>query len=444
MADATARERDWIVAIPEFGSLGKAWLGLLALLILAGAAAWAYQLTAGLAATGMRNVFTWGLYIMMFVLFVGLSAGGMIVSSAPKFFHSDRYENLSRLGVLLSLACIVVAGLLIVPDIGRPERLYQFVTSPNLRSPMVWDFGIIVLYGLFNVWYLWLLTRRDLAAAGSRLALGVEDTREGRERDRRLAFWSAAVALPAAVMLHSVTGWIFATQVGRGDWFSPLVAPVFIAKALVSGLGLLLVTAVLADRFTGFELDESLVPGLGKLLGVFLAFHVVYLLGAERLPHAWAEHFGFWAITSGFLLGDTVFFWIWTVVGGLVPLALLVTPSLRRRTRVVFAAAALAVFGVVFEGVRLIFVGYDQVNVDAPPGVSVGEPAGGLAGDIWATSGAYTPTLVEVIVTLGIVAIGALILTLGLRYLPIQSGSQLPSAGRAAPDGGTETEEGSP
>jgi molybdopterin-containing oxidoreductase family membrane subunit len=335
----------------------------------------------------------------------------------------------------VSLACITVAGLLILPDIGRPERLYQFFTSPDFRSPMVWDFGIVMLYGLLNVWYLWLLTRRDLAARGSRLALGVEDTEAGRERDRTFMFWTAAVALPTAVALHSVTGWIFATQIGRGDWFSPLVAPVFIAKALVSGLGLLLVVSVLADRLTNFEVDREELTSLGKILGIFLAFHVVYLLAAERLPHAWAEHFEFWAITSSFLIGDTTFFWLWTVVGGAVPLAMLAVPQLRKRVSVIFTASALAVFGTLFEGVRLVFTGYEVANIDLPPGISVGGTYSGISTDIWATAGAYTPTLVEVAVTLGIVAFGAFIVTLGLKYVPIQ---RVDAQASYVTDGGSE------
>ncbi|AFK19900.1 molybdopterin oxidoreductase [Haloferax mediterranei ATCC 33500] len=407
-------------AIPAFGSTGKLWLGLLSVLVVAGVAAWMYQLTTGLVATGMRNVFSWGLYIMMFVLFVGLSAGGLIISSAPKFFHSHRYEGFARLGVLVSLACITVAGLLILPDIGRPERIYQFFTSPDFRSPMVWDFAIVILYGVLNLWYLWLLTRRDLAARGSKLAFGVSDTEAGRKRDRKLMFWTAAIALPTAVALHSVTGWIFATQIGRGDWFSPLVAPVFIAKALVSGLGLLLVVSILADRFTKFSVNREELTSLGKVLGIFLAFHVVYLLAAERLPHAWADHFEFWAITSGFLVGESAYFWLWTVVGGAIPLALLSVPSLRKRVSVIFTAGLLAVFGTMFEGIRLVFTGYDVANIDAAPGISVGAGYNGVTTDIWATAGTYTPTLVEVTITLGIVALGAIIVTLGLRYIPME------------------------
>ncbi|WP_434522828.1 NrfD/PsrC family molybdoenzyme membrane anchor subunit [Halorubrum sp. AS12] len=421
--------------LSSFGTVSKVWLGLLGVLLMAGLGAWAYQLQQGLAVTGMRNVFSWGLYIMLFVMFVGLSAGGLIISSAPKFFHSDRYEEFARLGVLVSLACIIVAGLLILPDIGRPGRLYQFFTSPDFRSPMVWDFGIVVLYGVLNLWYLWLLTRRDLAARGSRFAFGTEDTQAGRDRDRKLLFWTAAVALPTAIMLHSVTGWIFATQVGRGDWFSPLVAPVFIAKALVSGLGLLLVVSILADRYTAFDADRDELASLGKVLGVFLAFHVVYLLAAERLPHAWADHFGFWAITSEFLIGDSIYFWLWTGLGGALPLVLLMIPTLRKRLSVILAAGALAVAGTLFEGIRLVFTGYENVNIDAAPGISLGGEYAGVATDIWATSGTYTPTLVEVVVTAGIIAVGALVVTVGLRYLPLQQ----PTTQEAyAADGGTE------
>ena len=434
MTDQSATGR---IAISEFRRPGKAWIGLLCVLMVSGFAAWGYQLMNGLAVTGMRNVFSWGLYIMMFVLFVGLSAGGLIISSAPKFFHSHRYEGFARLGVLVSLACITVAGLLILPDIGRPERLYQFFTTPDFRSPMVWDFGIVLLYGGLNLWYLWLLTRRDLAARGSKLALGTEDTEAGRERDRTIMFWTAALALPTAVALHSVTGWIFATQIGRGSWFSPLVAPVFIAKALVSGLGLLLVVSLLADRYTRFRADHEELVSLGKILGIFLAFHVVYLLAAERLPHAWADHFEFWAITNSFLIGESVYFWLWTVLGGAVPLILLSIPSLRKRMSVIFTAGLLAVFGTMFEGIRLVFTCYDVANINAAPGITVGGEYSGVTTDIWATAGVYTPTIVEIGVTLGIVAFGALIVTLGLRYVPMQ---RIDDGPVHATDGGREQE----
>ncbi|QSG10988.1 Polysulfide reductase, NrfD [Halapricum desulfuricans] len=406
----------------RFGTQGTVWIAALAVLIVAGLGAWIYQLSEGLTMTGMDNVFSWGLYIMLFVYFVGLSAGALVVSSVPRFFHSDRYDSIAVLGGLLSFACIVVAGLMIVPDLGRPSRITGFLTSPDFRSPMVWEFLVVVAYGLFSAGYVWLLTRRDLAARGSRLAFGTADTEAGRERDRRLSLWAAAIAIPLALGLAAIDGWIFALQIGRGSWFNPLVAPMFVMKGLVSGLALLIVTGVLADRYTRFELSDRQVPELGKALGVFIAIHIVFLLGAERLPHAWAANFEFWTITSSFLVGDSLYFWLWTVVGGVLPLALLVAPSLHERTWAVVAASVLAIVGTVFEGVNLIFTGYTDLNIDAAPGVAVGRDYTGFGSDIWATAGTYTPTVVELVVSVGIVALGALIVTLGLRYLPVGPG----------------------
>jgi len=432
--------------IDGFGTRGKLWVGLLVALTAIGFIAWGYQISQGLIVTGMDNLFSWGLYIMLFVFFVGLSAGGLILSSVPKFFHSKRYESVAALGVLISFASIVVAGLMILPDIGRPERIHHFLTAPDFRSPMVWDFMVVMAYGTFCAAYLWLLTRRDLAAMGSRLALGVEATDSGRERDRKLGFWAAAIAIPLAIALHSVTGWIFALQIGRGDWFNPLVAPMFIMKALVSGLALVLVVAILADRFTRFRMPRDQVADLGKILWVVISIHIIYLVAAERLPHAWAGEFEFWAITSSFLIGDTVYFWLWTVVGGAIPLALLAVPSLRKRVWVVFVASLLAIVGILFEGIQLVFKGYDELNIGHSPGVTTGTGYEGIGSNIWMTAGAYTPTLVELIVSIGLIALGALIVTLGLRYLPIQSEEVRSrtdgiSGGRAATDGGIDREE---
>jgi len=195
---------------------------------------------------------------------------------------------------------------------------------------------------------------------------------------------------------------------------------------------------VLADRFTRFRVDREELASLGKVLGIFLAFHVVYLLAAERLPHAWADHFGFWAITESFLIGESAYFWLWTVVGGALPLGLLAIPSLRKRVSVIVTAGALAVFGTMFEGIRLVFTGYEVANIDAAPGISLGGTYAGVGTDIWATAGTYTPTLVEIVVTLGIIAIGALIVTVGMRYVPIQQ----PDGQRSyATDGGNQDHE---
>ena len=109
-----------------------AWLAALGLLVFWGIAAWIYQLTQGLIATGMRDVVSWGLYIFTFAFFVGLSAGGLIMASAAEVFGVKSLRPLSRLGVLTAAACVLVAAMTIIPDLGNPQRVLGAVPLPEL------------------------------------------------------------------------------------------------------------------------------------------------------------------------------------------------------------------------------------------------------------------------------------------------------------------------
>src|SRR5512146_2813959 len=88
----------------------RIWLLLLLLLAL-GLSAWIYELTYGLATTGMRGVISWGLYICTFVFLVKLSAGGLIVASSAEVFDITALRPLAKLGALTAAVCISLAGL---------------------------------------------------------------------------------------------------------------------------------------------------------------------------------------------------------------------------------------------------------------------------------------------------------------------------------------------
>src|SRR5512142_3053275 len=105
-------------------------------LVALGVFAWIYELTYGLATTGMRGVISWGLYICTFVFFVKLSAGGLLVASSAEVFEIEALRPLARLGALTAAACILLAGLTLIPDLGRPERIANLLLHPNGRSPM--------------------------------------------------------------------------------------------------------------------------------------------------------------------------------------------------------------------------------------------------------------------------------------------------------------------
>ena len=395
-----------------------AWFGFLGVFIAAGLGAFAYQFANGLEVTGMRNTMMWGNYILFFMFLVGLSAGGLIVASAGRLFGVAAFKPITRLAVLEATVAVMLAGIFIVPDLGRPERVLNLLLHPNPTSPMVWDITIVLAYTLLSLTYVWLYTRGDLARAGSRLAFGTGTSPRELARDDRLKSALAWVALPAAILLHSITAWIFGLQISRTFWYSAIMAPLFIASALVSGLSLVILLALLLRRLRRIEFDDRLVSYLGALLAMFVVVEG-FFVGSEFLTAAYPgvpEDLG--PITRLLFGTYAPLFWTEVVVGLGIPFALLVRAGGRRRPVLVAVASGLAVVGIFVHRLNLLLNGLSFVPIPLPPGVGIGTPQGG--GASFATYHWYVPTAVEWLVVLGVLAFGALLFTLATLVLPLR------------------------
>jgi len=402
------------------------WLAVVVGFIVAGGVAWLYQLSEGLRVTGLRNTMMWGQYILFFMFFVGLSAGGLIVASAGRLFGVAAFKPISRLAVLEATIAVLLAGMFIIPDLGRPERIVNILLHPNLTSPMIWDIAIVFVYLGLSAFYVWLYTRADLARAGSPLAAGSGTSPAALERDERLKSALAWVALPAAILLHSITAWIFGLQISRGFWYTALMAPMFIASALVSGLGLVIVLALILRRFRRLTFGNDLVAMLGGLLGVFIAVQAFFLF-AEFLTAAYPGAPGEAGPAHRMLTGPYApMFWFEVLVGLGVPFAILVVRRHRHSARWVGLASVIAIVGIFVHRLNLLLNGLSFPPIGLPPGVSIGVAQG--SGGSFAESYWYAPTIVEWLIVGGVLAVGALLFTLAALVLPLEE--------RAAHDGG--------
>ncbi|MFA4965306.1 MAG: NrfD/PsrC family molybdoenzyme membrane anchor subunit [Thermoleophilia bacterium] len=404
------------------------WLALLAAGLATGLGAWVYQLANGLAVTNMRNPMMWGLYITLFMYFVGLSAGGLIVASAGRLFGAARLKPVVRLAVLEATVAVMVAGLFLLPDIGRPDRAWHLLRYPHFTSPLIWDLTIVTLYLLISVTYVWVYTRADLARAGSRLALGTGTGVADAQRDERVKGVLAAVGLPAAILLHSITAWIFGLQISRGFWYSAVMAPLFIASALVSGTALMILLALIVRRAGRVSFRDDLVAYLGGMLAVFVAVEG-FLVFSEMLTAAYPGA-SFEADPAARLLTGPYagFFWFEVIVGLVVPFVLLAQRRLRADVRWVALASLLAVAGILVHRVNIVLNGLSYATVPYPPGVSIGtrQPMGS---DSFALSLFYKPSLVEYLVALGVLCFGALVFTLAARVLPLREAEHAAGGG---------------
>jgi dimethyl sulfoxide reductase membrane subunit len=392
-----------------------AWVALLLVLMAIGVAAFLYQFANGLSVTGMRNIVMWGQYILFFMFFVGLSAGGLIVASAGRLFGVRAFKPITRLAVLEATVAVILAATFILPDLGRPERIVNILLYFNPTSPMIWDISIVVIYMAMSAFYVWLYARADLSRRGSRLAFGTGTSERTMAREERVKSAMAWVALPAAIMLHSITAWIFGLQISRGFWYSSIMAPMFIASALVSGLGLVIVLALILRRLGRLQFSDDLVAMLGGLLGAFIAVEA-FLLLAEYLT----------ALYPGAPEGEaaarmlTVYlplFLFEVVVGLLIPFLILAQRRLRRNPVWVTAAALIAIVGIFVHRLNLVLNGLSYPNVDLPPGLPIGMPQDGSS---FAEASFYVPTAIEWLIALGVLSFGALLFTAAAQYLPMQ------------------------
>ena len=383
VATRTAERRSW----------GSAWYGLLAGGMVVGLGCFVYQWINGLAVTGLSNTISWGMYIISFMFLVGISAGGLIVAAGAELVGSERFASLQRLAVLLSGTAILAAAISILPDIGRPQIAWKMIRQPHWTSPLIWDVIIIGVYLTIAAVDLYILTRPNPKPGAM----------------RRMAF----VALPAAVLVHSITAWIFGLLVARPFWNTALLAQMFVSSALVSGLGLLIVTAYVVDRTTEWEPDRKVFDDLGKLMVWFIAvdgfllFAEILTTYASRIPDHLKQ-------LNVLLVGRLApVFWAEVAIGVVVPFAICAS-RLRKRRGWVVAAGVLAMLGVFAKRINIVMTSMFMPLVGLEPGIPGGRP-----GQEFAPDPIYLPTWVEVGILIGLACFIGLLVTLGVRYLVV-------------------------
>lgn len=382
------------------GRAGRGWLAVLGLLVLWGVGAWIYQLTQGLIATGMRDVVSWGLYIFTFAFFVGLSAGGLIMASAAEVFGVKSLRPLSRLGVLTAAACVLVAAMTIIPDLGNPQRVWELFRYPNWSSPLVWDIVIIVVYFVFAVTDLTIMSRRTMEPSKRAKAL------------RAMAY----AGLPAAVLLHSITAWIFGLQVSRPWWNTSLMAPLFVTSAILSGTALIALAALAARRFDKIELPKETWSALATLMATAIAVDL-FLVACDYITILWGNVPRERAALDLILPGGSwqALFWLEWIVGGLVPFVLLVVPRYRRRFDLLAIASVLVMVGVYAFRIELVVGGMLRPLVHLAPGNALGSYRLGSA--VFQFDGVYHPTWVEYAIVTALFAFLSLLIVVGYRWL---------------------------
>jgi len=367
------------------------WYAVLGLLMLAGGIAFFFRMTEGLAVTNLSSTTPWGAWVAFYIFFVGLSAGAFLLSSLVYVFGMYQFERIGRAALLSAIISMGVALAFIAVDLGRIERSALPLVFFHWSSPLSWEVRFYIIYIV--------LLSAELAIA-VRLHKGLSRSPVRATRRLRLL---GIIGVPLAIFgVHGGTGTIFAVVKARGMWFGGLFPVIFVVSAMVSGTALLAVIHYVQSRGSGRRPDRGLMKNLATVLAGVLCVDLGLTFYEFVVPLlAFQTHDGdvIRVITLGPMWWS---FWIvQLLVGMIIPAVVLLTPRLRARPGVVAFAAGLVVLGIV--AVRF--------NIVVPaliPGVMDGLP-----------SGSYLPSLVEWVLSLGLIAGGAAAYSVISELLPI-------------------------
>lgn len=326
-------------SIVKKDELTRFWFFILIMFLGVGLWGWFIQIDNGLGVTGMRDYVSWGLYIANFVFFVAVSLVGLLISSVLQLLKFSWGKTISRAAEQIAIATVALAGIIIVMDMGRPDRLLNVFIHGRFASPIVWDLTVVSTYLAISVLLFYLPLIPDLAIMRDRkgsefpkwklnlyksLALGWKGNAQQYATVYHAVRVLMILIIPIGLSIHTVTSWLFAATL-RPGWDSTIFGPYFVVGAFVAGSAALIILMYvyrirygLKDYFEDLHFDR-----MGKLLVlvclVYLYFNInEFLVPAYKMKSAEGVH-----LKDLFSGGYAFLFWFVQIAGIALPILLI-------------------------------------------------------------------------------------------------------------------------
>tara|TARA_B100001079_G_scaffold40665_2_gene31965 strand:+ start:1982 stop:3205 length:1224 start_codon:yes stop_codon:yes gene_type:complete len=339
--------------------------------------------------TGMSNRIVWGTPHVFAIFLIVAASGALNVASISSVFQKKMYKPLSRLSGLVSLALLAGGLMILVLDLGRPDRLIVAMTEYNFKSIFAWN---IILYNGFFVIvgvYLWMMFERRMNKFSSKVGL---------------------LALTWRLILTTGTGSIFGFLVSRQAYDAVIMAPMFIIMSFAFGLAFFILILLASYKWTERDLGDAIMNRLGNLLGVFIAA-VIYFVAIYHLGNLYiTENTG----VEDFLLFDgeiysQLFWYVQIILGGLVPIALIYSPVTRGNRMTLGLASVLVIIGGIAQ-IYVIIIGGQAYPMEMFPGMDIISGYGGIA--------SYIPSIAEIFLGVGGIAVALITIVFFVKFLP--------------------------
>lgn len=323
----------------------KLWVAFLLIIILLGMYGYYRQLRYGLIVTAMRDYTSWGIYISNFVFFVAISLVGSLFSSILKLNKNEWSTPLIRISEIIAVSAIICAAVIIIVDMGRPDRFIYVLRYLRIQSPIIWDVIIISTYLIISVLLLYISILPDIALCRDRLTnipkwkkylykiISINWINHPKQKAilNKVSKILSIAVLPVAFAIHTVTSWLFATT-WRPGWDSTNLGPYFVSGAFMAGAAIIIIAMFFIRKHLKLQkyISEEHFDKMGKLLVllslVYLYFNINEYLGpAFKMVGVEGEH-----ITELFVGKYAPMYWFVQLGGLIIPIFLLVFSPFRK------------------------------------------------------------------------------------------------------------------
>lgn len=401
------------------------WVLFLLGLIGWGVYAFVAQVTEGHIVTGMRDNVVWGIYIVNFIFFMGMSYAGAIISGALHLFRTEWRKPIIRMAEYLAIISLLIGPGYILLCIGRLDRLHYLAIFGRIQSPITWDV-IAISTDIFGcLIFLYLSILRDIANLRdfkelklpkwrkklyTILALGYSGTPEQEKRLKHATDIMAAMVIAIAIIVYSVLAWIFSVTLQPG-WHSTIFGPYFVIAAVYSGTGVLIITMWVFRKIYHLEsfITRKHFVAMGVLMLVLAALFG-YFTFSDYLTKWYGSEKNDESLIK-ILFSEYYWPFIFSnYIGVLIPLLVVGLPKLRTITNITVSAI-----------IVIIALWFNRYLIVVPTLESPYLPIQDSRPD-WLN---YQATWVEYGLTVAGIALFCLLYTLASKFVPVMNVSEM-------------------
>lgn len=398
------------------------WIG--ALIVFLGLFAWGYtlQLMKGLSVTGMRDYVSWGMYIANFVFFVATSLVGMLISAVLGLLNIKWITPITRIAEIIALGFVMIAGLVIVVDMGRPDRLLNVFIHGRFQSPILWDITVITTYVTISALLFLLPLLPDLGFMKKHmkndvpnwqwklyniLSLGWAGTPQQYKILHRAIRVLLVLIIPVALAIHTVTSWLFASTL-RPGWDSTVFGPYFVSGAFVAGSAAVIIAMYFYRK--NFKLQDYLTDDhfdkMGKLLVLVSLVYAYFNLNEFLVPAYKMKAHDDVHLETLFSGHYSLMFWMTQIIGLVVPIILLLWKK-ARSPKPLMIISIFVILGAWFK--RYLIVIPTMLHPHLP------------MQNVPEEFHHYSPTGIEIVLTIGTIVLALFIITILSKLFPVIS-----------------------